>query len=160
MLLEQEFHAFRVLLAHATGTFHGDAEFELDVADGYPELLGMLETIGKRRGLEQRFRRNASPEDAGPPQRLTLDDSGRETELCTTNGAYVSGGTAADEDHVERGHKPDVPRRVRATTARKRPMAPKHTSDCGLRTTDYGLRTANEESAAGTRLLAAHTSSQ
>jgi hypothetical protein len=64
----------------------------------------MADLVRQRRRLEQRLCRDTAPEDACPAQALALDDGSRKTQLTTTDGAYVAGGPAAEEDHVERSH--------------------------------------------------------
>ena len=65
----------------------------------------MLNAIGDGGGFEQGLGRNASPEDAGPAEPLAFDHGDGKAELSASNGAHISGRSAADENHVKRSHE-------------------------------------------------------
>src|SRR3954463_8059969 len=104
VLLEEVLDSLRILSADGARAFHGDAEIELDVADGNAEILGVGDSGGQGCRLEQRFRRDAAPKDAGAAEPFALDHCDRHSELRGGNGADVTSRPAAYENHVVRSH--------------------------------------------------------
>src|SRR6185369_7654033 len=81
VLLEEVLDALRVLIADSPRAFHRDAVIELHVPDRDAEVLGVGDLRGEGRRLEQRFRRDAAPEDAGAAESFPLDHGDGHTEL-------------------------------------------------------------------------------
>ena len=71
-------------------------------ADRDAPFLDVLHDLERVRVLEQRFRRNASPDQAGAAERfLFLDDGGPQSQLRRANGRDVSAGACADHHNIE-----------------------------------------------------------
>src|SRR6266550_2951225 len=104
VFLEQELYALGVLGADRAGALHRHAIVELYVADGDAEILGVRDFSGKRSGFEKGLGGDAAPEHAGAAESFPLYDPHSHSELRTTDGAHVSGGSTTNENHIERGH--------------------------------------------------------
>ncbi len=100
VLLEQELHALRVLVAHSARALHRNAVIELHLTRADPEFRALLHLLGDRRGFQQCLGGNAAPQDAGAAEPFALDDCNGETELRGADCADVSGRSATDEDHI------------------------------------------------------------
>ena len=104
VLLEEKLDALRVLQAHGPRPLHRGTEVELQRAGRDPVVARVPHLVGERRALQQGFGGDASPQNTGAAQALSFDHADGQSELRRADRTYVPGGSAADEDHVKRGH--------------------------------------------------------
>ena len=79
---------------------HVDADRALGDRD--TPLLDVLDDLERVRVLEQRFGRNAAPDQARAAERiLLLDDRDLQTQLRRTNGRDVAAGSSANHHNIE-----------------------------------------------------------
>ena len=104
VLLEQKLDAFgeaaHDLVLARLHLVHVDADGAL--GDGDAPLLDVPNHLQRVRMLEQRFRRNAAPDEACPAEcLLLLDNRHLQSELRRTNRSDVAAGSRANHHHVE-----------------------------------------------------------
>src|SRR4029079_9843369 len=104
VLLEKEFDSLGVLRCDRTRAFHRHAVIKLWIRYGDSEFGGLSHFRGDVGRFEQGFRGNAAPDHTCSAECFALDHSDRHSKLLCANCANVSGGSAADEDHIVRCH--------------------------------------------------------